>query len=241
MENTHPFSLKKSVSDWKQSLLARNLISAEEAAELESHLSDSINQLVATGLNEEEAFLVSTHRMGHPCKLEQEFAKVHTNRQWKQKLIWMLVGWVLLLFVEQLGRIAIGAGFAGLYLNWNVTTASFAAAAANIAIWTIGIGALLWIAKNPRKPLLSRHEKQGTIPLKSWILLAIIAYALVFLGSFLIMNIGQHYFGDALIGEMYFYYGFTKTFGPLFITIICVLGIGILKKSSEPAVRNGYR
>ena len=46
---------------------------------MESHVRDSVIQLQSKGLSSEESFLVATHRVGSPEKLEPEFAKVNRN------------------------------------------------------------------------------------------------------------------------------------------------------------------
>src|SRR5262249_3358 len=54
-------------------------VKTEDLKELESHVRDSMSQLESKGLSSEESFLVATHRVGNPEKLEPEFAKVNRN------------------------------------------------------------------------------------------------------------------------------------------------------------------
>jgi len=64
MENRAQFDLDRSLSQWRQRLLAREPIQAGETEELESHLLDSLAHWQEKGLSEEEAFAIATRRLG---------------------------------------------------------------------------------------------------------------------------------------------------------------------------------
>jgi hypothetical protein len=59
-------------------------ISAHDADEMESHLRDQMDSLVAAGLDEDEAFLVAVRRLGKLDEVSREYAREHTERLWKQ-------------------------------------------------------------------------------------------------------------------------------------------------------------
>lgn len=65
---------------------------SEEFDELESHLRDSIEQLRARGLTEEEGFLIALRRVGSDELITTEFAKANPSRIWRGRLCWMLMG-----------------------------------------------------------------------------------------------------------------------------------------------------
>ncbi len=51
MENQTRFDLKKAVAKWRHELSAQPAISAEDARELESHLSEGVTSYVEIGLS----------------------------------------------------------------------------------------------------------------------------------------------------------------------------------------------
>jgi hypothetical protein len=77
METTTPFDLNTALRLWLERLGQSPQIKLENLRELESHVRDSVAQLETKGLSSEESFLIATHRVGSPAKLEPEFAKVN--------------------------------------------------------------------------------------------------------------------------------------------------------------------
>src|SRR5256885_471845 len=87
MENISEFDLNIALRQWLDRFGQSPQVKAENLNELESHLRDSVVQLQCKGLSSEESFLVATHRVGSPEKLEPEFAKVNRNPQVRLQLI----------------------------------------------------------------------------------------------------------------------------------------------------------
>ena len=79
MENISEFDLNIALRQWLDRFGQSPQVKVENLNELESHLRNSVVQLQCKGLSSEESFLVATHRVGSPEKLEPEFAKVHHN------------------------------------------------------------------------------------------------------------------------------------------------------------------
>ena len=79
MENISEFDLNIALRQWLDRFGQSPQVKVENLNELESHLRDSVVQLQCKGLSSEESFLVATHRVGNPEKLEPEFAKVNRN------------------------------------------------------------------------------------------------------------------------------------------------------------------
>lgn len=79
MENLSEFDLTLALQRWLTRLGQSPQVKAENLKELESHVRDSVVKLQDKGLSSEESFLVATHRVGSPAKLEPEFAKVNRN------------------------------------------------------------------------------------------------------------------------------------------------------------------
>ncbi len=77
-------SLEAQIDQWRDYLRRRQAIHTVDVAELEDHLREQVNALVAGGLAPDEAFLVAVKRMGELDALSREFAREHSDRLWKQ-------------------------------------------------------------------------------------------------------------------------------------------------------------
>ncbi len=75
------------VAQWREFILGRRGVSAADADELESHLRDQAADLQASGLAPDEAFLVAVKRLGAQDEISREFARVHSDRLWKQLVL----------------------------------------------------------------------------------------------------------------------------------------------------------
>ncbi|WKY48215.1 permease prefix domain 1-containing protein [Eubacteriaceae bacterium ES3] len=81
------FDLEKQIIDWKVFLIDKGKIADDHLLEMENHLRDEIEDLMAAGLSEEEAFLISVKRFGNIHELSKEYKKVNTDQLWKQLLL----------------------------------------------------------------------------------------------------------------------------------------------------------
>ncbi len=89
------FDLETAITDWTQSLAARESLSVDNVAELETHLRESVTSLRSNGLTDQEAFLIACRRVGSPITLDNEFAKVSLRSIWINRSLWMLIGIML--------------------------------------------------------------------------------------------------------------------------------------------------
>lgn len=76
MQNTVSFDLNLAIHRWRENLAQSPAFSSENLDELESHLRDSVDTLVETGLSKEQAFLFAVQRCGNRKELETQFAKL---------------------------------------------------------------------------------------------------------------------------------------------------------------------
>lgn len=139
------FDLENKICEWKLMIAESSSITQKNAMELESHLRDSIGDLVETGLSENEAFLIASLRLGAPDKLSTEFYKVNGRCVWKKRILWMLFGFV--------GGGALATSFSGLAAIIAGTTAAlfglsaFATSVVSFVVmancWTI-LFSMLW-------------------------------------------------------------------------------------------------
>ncbi|MCA9074647.1 MAG: hypothetical protein KDA93_06420 [Planctomycetaceae bacterium] len=102
------FDLETAIADWKQSLIAHEVLSADNIAELESHLRESVSSLESTGLVVEEAFFLAQRRIGQPSELKVEFAKEPSSTRWVRHGKWMCIGILGLVFVRHAWNFCFG-------------------------------------------------------------------------------------------------------------------------------------
>lgn len=101
MENEPKFSLESSITQWRLMLTNDQNLAGDTVDELESHLLDEVSALKTSGLNDEEAFMVATKRMGHTDLIAAEFRKVHGDASVLDRIAPHLTGvLVLLAFLE---------------------------------------------------------------------------------------------------------------------------------------------
>jgi hypothetical protein len=106
MDNPNPFSLNDAIRRWQQDLGASPAFCADNLEELASHLRASAQRLKASGLSEEESFLIAFRRLGGVDKLSCEFSKLNFGLVWQARAFWMLAGMLVYLAVSALAKLA---------------------------------------------------------------------------------------------------------------------------------------
>lgn len=79
--------LETQIDQWRGYVQRRRAISANDVEEMEDHLRAQVADLTRTGLDDDEAFLVSVKRMGNLDDVSREFAREHSDRLWKQLVL----------------------------------------------------------------------------------------------------------------------------------------------------------
>ncbi|GAA1764676.1 hypothetical protein GCM10009712_11460 [Pseudarthrobacter sulfonivorans] len=79
--------LEAQIGQWRGYVQRRQAISVADIDELEDHLREQIADRKATGLDDEEAFLVAIKRLGSLDAVSREFAREHSDRLWKQLVL----------------------------------------------------------------------------------------------------------------------------------------------------------
>ncbi len=87
MRESDTGALEEGVRQWRASLTRGRVIDTADLDELEGHLRDQAEELVASGLSEDEAFLIALKRLGAADRLTAEFAREHGDRLWKQLVL----------------------------------------------------------------------------------------------------------------------------------------------------------
>lgn len=76
--------LDTEIGRWRGYVQRHRAIASADVDELEDHLREQVADLQATGLDDEEAFLVAIKRLGNVDAVSREFAREHSDRLWKQ-------------------------------------------------------------------------------------------------------------------------------------------------------------
>ena len=86
------FNLNDQISKWRSNLAESQTLETPDMDELESHLREEIEHLMALKLSQEEAFYVARHRLGDTGSLAEEFAKINGSVLWSKRLFWAVAG-----------------------------------------------------------------------------------------------------------------------------------------------------
>ncbi len=108
MENQTRFDLNAAVENWRQELAAQPPLTPDNRRELETHLRDSLAELKARGLSDEESFWLARRRVGQPQKLAEEFAKSDPAKVWRERIFWMALGIIVFWQLTQILTFAVG-------------------------------------------------------------------------------------------------------------------------------------
>lgn len=81
---THDDELEAQIDRWRGYVHRRQVISSADVDELEDHLRGQVADLRATGLDDDESFLVAIKRLGNLDAVSREYAREHSDRLWKQ-------------------------------------------------------------------------------------------------------------------------------------------------------------
>jgi len=140
--------LEREVAQWRAEQLSTTSLSIEAVEELEAHLRESVDRLVASGLTVDEALLVGKRRLGEPRALEGEFDKLSGSTS-DRRLRWLLAGLVAAAVVP-LGIHFVGRATALLGLAVGAPS-EFVIAAAPLAGLVVLVPAALWVLRLPSR------------------------------------------------------------------------------------------
>ena len=87
IESDSDKDLETQIAEWRAYMRRRRAVHGTDVDELEDHLRTTVADLVEAGLRPEEAFLIAVKRLGNLDDLSQEFARVHSERLWKQLVL----------------------------------------------------------------------------------------------------------------------------------------------------------
>ena len=132
------FELDNAIKNWRSGLLQNQNILESDADELENHVRDEVDSLMLAGLNAEEAFIVSTHRIGDQKTIDHEFAKVNPRVAWRRRAFWMFFGILVSMLVGGIAGICSTACAALMtWLNVNAYFSSVMASLVSIGVFFV--------------------------------------------------------------------------------------------------------
>ena len=132
------FELEEAIVNWRSGLLQNQSMLESDADELESHVREEVDSLMLAGLNAQEAFMVSSHRIGDNKAVDQEFAKVNPNLAWKRRAFWMLFGILISMLVGGIALICSSASSAlMIWLNLNTTFSGVMTSLVHIGVFVV--------------------------------------------------------------------------------------------------------
>ncbi len=182
MESSSLFDLNEAIRRWRERLSGLRSFGADDLEELENHLRESIAELQAGILSQEEGFLVATERLGSDQRLADEYAKTNARRIWTGRAVWMLGGVMAAMVMKAL--IETGLGFvyhASLWLGLNVR---LVVAVDFLTQWTITaarVGLCCWLLARRHRWLVGTVSKCFHRPVWTSVALVLAVLALQFL------------------------------------------------------------
>ena len=124
MEQNSDFNLKTQLQLWRQRLRSEQSIMDADAEELNGHLLDMMDDLKEnSALNEEEAFIIASKRMGTISDWGDEYRQENSNILQIRRITVLLAGVILYFFCFNL----IGSMSKSLFLLLNVSIPPFVA------------------------------------------------------------------------------------------------------------------
>ena len=237
MENPSPFSLKQSLSQWRQNISTNPAMSESALDELESHLQESIEALEKTGLNQQEAFMIATHRLGSPCSLQAEYAKENPVPLWRHNMIWLLLGWISLLFTRYIARAAMAVGFFGLNIGLSAKVTGWMTTGVMCLIWIAGFVALFRFAQTMGSQTGRMSSKAKMFSKWSFPSACSFFFITVFITPFFLQQVMRNTHGSeasVVMGSVYQAgVGIFEIFGPVFIMLACLIVLKFLAPKNE--------
>lgn len=218
--------LNEQIQSWRQSVSRSGALKQDDLDELEEHLRESIAELTAAGLSEEEGFLVAQHRLGTADAISVEFSKVNSLSFWCNRLQWLWAGYIV-------GSIYVRF-LSGFSLNPVPTVSPRFVIAMLFNGLILGLFYLIPYANLLRKPI---HSIQGeSEPSKSFmaLLASIVSFVVIGIPVFFCMSVtvAQHLAPD--LGVHRFWVGkiSQETYG---ISVLVILFVSL-----PPALAFGF-
>lgn len=114
--------LEERATAWRTEARLHSTLSEEELDELETHLRDRVDALVAGGDDTRAAYETARDQLGDVVAINAEYRKVRVPNCARERLLWMLVGYVVFEGIQQAARLvatfAAGPSFPAFGDSW---------------------------------------------------------------------------------------------------------------------------
>lgn len=150
------FDLNKAISSWRMNLSEKQTCEKSDIDEMESHLREEIDNLTASKLSQQEAFLVATHRLGDIDNLAEEFAKINTSILWRKRLFWAGTGLLSYIVAAYIAKCA-STGF--VLLAWFAGVKGYSLGIVDVVSQIVFFLAVIFVLYEIRR----RKERQGEL------------------------------------------------------------------------------
>ncbi len=220
------FDLNKEVAKWKKTLCVNDTCSAADVIELESHLYDSMAELKAKGLTEQEAFYIALHRLGSPDVLAHEYGKVNGSRSLLNKLVYAGLGIVVLNIISNLSSILTnGIRVLSFSIGFRPKDVAYLGIAAQIIILLSVLICCYFLLKYKRYGIgtfLSSVFGKVSLVFLTLVLVVGSRVSSMLESLLLVRSIGASEFGQISLISNYFYFGYSIVF-PMVIVIFVMV------------------
>ena len=225
------FELDKAIKNWRSDILQNQSILESDADELENHVRDEVESLKLAGLNEEEAYIISTHRIGDDSAVAEEFAKVNVKEVWRNRVFWMLSGVFVFMIISLLSMfLSHSSKWVLSWLNVNPSINGYISVAVHIMVFVGAVFILVSFLGNISLKIL-RHDKTFRLFIFRGILLIVILKGLLIINQILYARcFGARDMGEALLSSQYVLFGWQIVW-PI---ILVVLLLWLRPSKSEP-------
>ncbi|ADB39813.1 permease prefix domain 1-containing protein [Spirosoma linguale] len=146
MDHKSHFDLSQATQTWLSQLEQRGTFTKDDLRELQSHLLDGMDALQATGLSQQEAFLVATHRVGPLDVLAEEFGKLDRPAQPQRESVLLLLGVISFMLVKNTVEMVSECGAVALarYLGDSFLTSLLDMSLSLLLLCSLSVGVSRW-------------------------------------------------------------------------------------------------
>jgi hypothetical protein len=234
MEKKDHFDLTERLRHWRSALRNRPAIREEDIEELESHLRDTMDALLKSGLSQEEAFLVGAHRVGHPAELEDQFGCAHPAALWKDRAQWMVLG-ILFLWMAS-GLATVGTSLT-LWFGGPLSGNGFALGWTGLAVQALLILGFGWLAipaiKRNRGNASAERPKPVRPLAARWIICLSLGCLVLCISGPLLQAIAIHETAPHIFGR---YFAVTMWGRGLLPAVVIAVGLWLATSSKPKSV-----
>ena len=231
------FDMNEQIKKWRHTLTQSEAFGKSDIDELESHLREETEHLMALKLSPEEAFWVAAHRVGDTGTLAGEFAKVNWAGMLRRRLFWMAAGVLTYLLASYLAGAAsqvcvLLAGLGGLKGYW----LGFVGAASNLAILGLVVF-LFYLACRHNWNILTFNRRLDN-PITRTIFFAGLIAAVIVLNAarFFLPTIVARMMGVREYGQMAVILAYLQLLIPVLLTVLLIAAMVKLRARQTDVV-----